>query len=151
MNRADSAAENIAGKKLNCSQSVLNAFCPELGLDAKLARKIALGFGGGMGHTGKTCGAVTGACMVIGLKYGDQKPENAQAVKDKVYELVVELNRRFSLIHGSTECGKLLGYDLSTAEGLAAAREKGVFTTLCPQFVRDAVTILESMEKRQDL
>jgi C_GCAxxG_C_C family probable redox protein len=147
MNKADSAANNIAERRLNCAQSVLTAFNGELGLDNALARKIALGFGGGMGHTGKSCGAVTGALMVIGLKYGDQKPENAQEVKDKVYALVKEFSRRFSENHGSTECSQLLGCDLSIPENLAAAREKGLFTTLCPKFVRDAVNILESMEK----
>jgi C_GCAxxG_C_C family probable redox protein len=35
-----------------------------------MALKIASGFGGGMGRLAETCGAVTGAFMVLGLKYG---------------------------------------------------------------------------------
>ena len=45
MTRAESAAANMIAHKMNCSQCVLTAFCEELGLDAGLARKIALGFG----------------------------------------------------------------------------------------------------------
>ena len=52
----------------NCSQSVLTAFCNEFGLHDEPAFRIACGFGGGMGRMAKTCGAVTGAFMVIGLK-----------------------------------------------------------------------------------
>ena len=145
MTRADSAAENIATSKMNCSQSVLTAFAEELGLSPLLARKLAIGFGGGMGRTGKTCGAVTGAYMVLGLKQ-DLKPENAQQVKERVYAMVNEFNRKFSEINGSTTCKDLLGCDLSTPEGSAKAKEKGLFTSLCPKFVRDAVEILERME-----
>ena len=48
MVKADSAAANIASGKMNCSQSVLTAFGDELGLNSVLARKIAMGFGGGL-------------------------------------------------------------------------------------------------------
>jgi hypothetical protein len=39
----------------------------------------------------------------------------------------------------------LLGYDLSSPEQRKAAQDKGLFTTLCPQFVRDAVEIVEEI------
>jgi C_GCAxxG_C_C family probable redox protein len=146
MSRADSAAANIAAGKMNCSQSVLTAFCQELGLETGLARKLSLGFGGGMGRTGKTCGAVTGAYMVIGLKQAETKLENAQQVKERVYALVREFNRRFIEINGFTACKDLLGCDLSTPEGSAAAKEKSLFNTLCPKFVHDAVEIVEGMD-----
>jgi C_GCAxxG_C_C family probable redox protein len=145
MSRADLAASNIASRKMNCSQCVLTAFCEELGLETGLARKIAMGFGGGMGRSGKTCGAVTGAFMVIGLKQ-DLTAENAQQTKDKVYALVREFSQRFTEINGTTTCKELLGCDLSTAEGVAAANEKSLFTTLCPKFVHDAVEVLEKMD-----
>jgi C_GCAxxG_C_C family probable redox protein len=144
MKRSDSAAANISAGRMNCAQAVLTAYCEELGLGIALARKIALGFGGGMGRTGKTCGAVSGAYMVIGLKQ-NITPENASQVKDKTYALVREFNRRFTELHGSTSCKDLLGCDLGTPEGVAIAAEKKFFTTLCPQFVHDAVEMLEEM------
>ena len=54
----------------SCAQAVLSAYGPQYGLDRELALKVAGAFGGGMGHMGQVCGAVTGAFMVIGLKYG---------------------------------------------------------------------------------
>ena len=144
MSRSETAFQNIASGKMNCSQAVLTAFCEEYGLSAVLARQLALGFGGGMGRTGKTCGAVTGAYMVIGLKH-ELNSQNGQQVKEKVYALVNEFNRRFCKVNGSIVCKDLLGCDLSTPGGSAAAKEKGLFTTLCPKFVKDAVEILEGM------
>jgi C_GCAxxG_C_C family probable redox protein len=144
MSRADSAAENIAGAKMNCSQSVITAYCEELGLDRKLALKVALGFGGGMGRTGKTCGAVTGAYMVLGLRQ-NPTPETAVQVKDKAYALVKEFNRRFIEKNGTLNCKELIGCDLSTPEGAAYFKEKGLSAAVCSRFVHDAVEILEEM------
>ena len=93
---------------------------------------------------GQTCGAVTGAMMVIGLKHGRTRPEDEEA-KEKTYSLVVELARRFRKRHGSLVCRELIGFDLSTAEGHEQAKRRGVFENLCPEFVGDAVTILEEL------
>jgi C_GCAxxG_C_C family probable redox protein len=131
----------MAAKKTNCSQAVLTAFCEELGLERNLALKLAMGFGGGMGRAGLTCGAVTGAYMVIGLK----QPQVTAETKEKVYCLVRDFSREFARIHGSTECRKLLGYDLSRPEEYAEAQAKGLFTTVCPRMVAGSIEILEKM------
>jgi C_GCAxxG_C_C family probable redox protein len=93
---------------------------------------------------GETCGAVTGAFMVIGLKYGKARAEDDGA-RDKTYELVGEFVARFKDRHGSIICKELLGYDLSNPLEGEAAKEKGLFDTLCPQFVRNATEILEEI------
>jgi C_GCAxxG_C_C family probable redox protein len=93
---------------------------------------------------GETCGAVTGAFMVIGLKYGKARDEDDGA-RDRTYELVGEFVARFKDRHGSIVCRELLGCDLSNPEGLTTAREKGLFETLCPHLVRDAAEILEEI------
>ena len=54
----------------NCSQVVLNTYANELGLNKEQALKIATPFGGGMAKQQYVCGAVTGAYMVLGLKFG---------------------------------------------------------------------------------
>jgi C_GCAxxG_C_C family probable redox protein len=84
-----------------------------------------------MGRRGETCGAVTGAFMVIGLKYGKATAED-DAARDKTYELVGEFVARFKDRHGSIVCKKLLGYDLSNPKEGEAAKKKGLFDTLCP-------------------
>jgi len=115
-----------------------------LGLDRELALEVAGAFGGGMARMGETCGAVTGAFMVIGLKYGMTKAKD-EGARDKTYKLAQELVTRFRSRHGSMVCRELLGYDLSNPEGRKAAFDKGLFFTLCPHLVRDAVEILEQL------
>jgi C_GCAxxG_C_C family probable redox protein len=128
----------------NCSQSVLTAFCNEFGLHDEMAFKIASGFGGGMGRLAKTCGAVTGAFMVIGLKYG-QVQSNDKAAKEKTYTLERKFADLFEIKHGSIECRELLACDISTPEGFKVANEKDLFKTICPKCVESAVKILEKI------
>jgi C_GCAxxG_C_C family probable redox protein len=129
---------------LTCSQAVLSVFSSSLGLDENTALKVAAGFGGGMGRMGLTCGAVTGAIMVLGLNYGATSAQDTQA-KLRTHELVREFRKRFESRHRSIQCRELLGCDLSTPEGLAQAKEKQLFTTVCPKYVAGAVEILEEM------
>lgn len=118
----------------NCSQAVFSTFCSRYGLDEDAALKIGCGFGAGMGRLGKTCGAVTGAYMVIGLAYGDDK--------EKTYEIVQEFSRRFIERHKTTDCLELLGVDLITGDQKLAA---GRVNTICPDLVSDAADILEDI------
>jgi C_GCAxxG_C_C family probable redox protein len=143
MSEAESAVSCFE-EGFNCSQAVFSTYCPQFGLPRDMALKIAGAFGGGMGNMGKTCGAVTGAFMVIGLKHGTAEAGDEQA-KAKVRELVREFVERFQSRNGSTECRELLGCDISTQAGLELAREKGLFTTLCPGFVRDAAEIIDQI------
>lgn len=128
----------------SCSQAVLSAFGPQLGLDRETALRVAAGFGGGMGHRGETCGAVTGAFMVIGLKCGRSAVDNQEA-KETAYTLVNEFVDEFESRNGSVICRELLGCDISTPEGLELAREMNLLTTRCPNFVRDAAEIIEQV------
>ncbi|MCJ7546358.1 MAG: C-GCAxxG-C-C family protein [Deltaproteobacteria bacterium] len=123
---------------------MLSSFGEELGLERELAFRVAGAFGGGMARMGETCGAVTGALMVIGLKYGMTQAKD-EGAREKTYKLAQEFMTRFKDRHNSMVCKELLGYDLSTPEERKAAYEKGLFTTLCPQLVRDAVEIVEQL------
>lgn len=53
--------------RLNCPQAMLTVFGESYGLDSEMAEKLGRLFGGGMGHMAGTCGAVTGAVLVLGL------------------------------------------------------------------------------------
>jgi C_GCAxxG_C_C family probable redox protein len=91
-----------------------------------------------------TCGAVTGAFMVIGLKYGRTSTEDKQA-KEETYRRVREFTHKFVVRTGSVICKDLMGCDISTAEGLEYAKQQNIGNTLCPRFVRDSVEILEEI------
>jgi C_GCAxxG_C_C family probable redox protein len=142
--KAQAAFEIMSGRKMNCAQAVLTAFGEDFGLERNLALQLAQGFGGGMGHTGRTCGAVSGAYLTLGLS---QKitSGNPRENTDKTYALMAEFDRKFKSLHGSLNCTELTGYDLSLSGQLAEAREKQVFATKCPNFVRDAVNIVEGL------
>jgi C_GCAxxG_C_C family probable redox protein len=126
-----------------CSQAVFGAFAPRFGLDEETAARIAAGFGGGM-KMGDTCGALTGAFMVLGLaRAGDacRSGEGRHAVGD----LVVEFSRQFRERRGALSCRDLLGCDIHTPAGRQLAEDRNLFKTTCVDAVRDAATIVESL------
>jgi C_GCAxxG_C_C family probable redox protein len=143
---ASQNAIDLYKKTFTCSQAICTAFGTQLGLDEKTALKISCAFGGGCGRLGLTCGAVTGAFMVIGLKFGRSKPEDL-AAKQKTYAMTQEFAKRFIARNGSLNCTELLGCDLGTEEGYKAAQERGLFTTLCLKLVKDSAEILEELAK----
>ena len=78
----------------SCSQAVAAAFAPGLGLDRDTALRVSQPFGGGIARKADWCGAITGAFLVIGLKHGRVRAEDA-AARDKTYALVNEFTGRF--------------------------------------------------------
>jgi C_GCAxxG_C_C family probable redox protein len=142
MSRSDEA-EKLFRDGFNCSQAVFSVFAREMDVQSETAMKIACAFGGGM-RLGNTCGAVTGALMVIGLKYGKSKADENEA-RDKTYDLAKKFQDCFTRSKGSIMCRDLLGYDLSTHEGYELAKENLAFIKICPGLVRDAVHILEKI------
>lgn len=138
------AAVSIHARGGNCAQAVLGAFCGELGLATEDALRVATAFGGGMGRTGSVCGAVSGACMVLGLRAGMRRPEEKDK-KEAGYLLMQEFSRRFRQRFGDTSCPALLGLDIGTPGGMSAARERNLFETRCNDLIAAAVEILEEM------
>jgi C_GCAxxG_C_C family probable redox protein len=137
-------AVSLFEKGCSCSQAILAAFGDRFGVDREFALRIAAGFGGGMGRMAEMCGAITGAIMVIGLRYGGIDPKDRQA-KDKAQAIVREFADRFVSLNDSLLCRALLGCDISTSEGYELAKEKKLFTTICPKYVKDAAEILDAM------
>lgn len=125
----------------NCAQAILSTYCDELGLDETTALKIACGFGAGMGRLQETCGAVSGAYLLIGLKYGMYRKED-NAAKEKTYAMVQEFAQLFEAKNKTTSCKELLGVDLINGDRqIATERVKAI----CPKMVQDAAEILESL------
>lgn len=132
----------------SCAQAVFAAYSEECGIDKETARKIATGLGGGLGHTGNVCGAVIGAILVLGQRYGMDSLENPDN-RERTYALVQKLIKRFTGIHGSINCPDLLGYDMSDPAQLAEAKEKKVGARICPGLVRDAAEILDQIIREE--
>jgi len=141
MTNADRAVA-LFKQGFSCSQAVLAAYAEDLGLPLGLALRIAQPFGGGIAKSGDWCGAVTGAFLVIGLKYGRVRAEDT-AAKDKTYALVQEFILRFKDRHGTIRCNELLGCDIRTPEGQKTIEEKKLHQTVCEDLIRDAMAILD--------
>jgi len=141
MTKTELALQLFSGRH-SCAQSVLMAFSEEYGMDRIMASKVACAFGGGISHMGLTCGAVAGALLVLGLKFGGG-PE----MKEGTYQAAQEFMKRSSSLHGSTDCTALIGYDLSDPDQLAKAREEDVFAQRCSGYVASAVKILEELTR----
>ena len=106
----------------NCCQSVLVPFCKECGLSHEQAYQLGAHFGSGMRH-GSTCGAVTGALMVLGLTGQGQEASNL-------------LLRKFREKNQVLDCAGLL----------ALAKERGeVRKPHCDRMVYDAVELLKEL------
>lgn len=79
----------------NCAQSVLVTFAKEMGLTEQQAFDLGAHFGSGMRH-GSTCGALTGALMVLGMAGKDDGKTAA--------DLMAKLRQA----HGALDCAELL-------------------------------------------
>lgn len=58
-------------KGYNCSQSVVAAFAPQLGLTEEMALRLSAGFGAGIGRMREVCGAFCGVVTVLSMVYAD--------------------------------------------------------------------------------
>jgi C_GCAxxG_C_C family probable redox protein len=141
MDRVEQAVLKF-NRDFSCAQAIFSTYAALFGVDEKTALKIATSFGGGMARMANECGAVTGAFMVLGLKFGRDSMEDS-AAKEKTYELVHRFVKQFNQKHGTIVCRELLGYDMSSPEGEAKLRELNIIAERCPGFVRDAAEILE--------
>lgn len=128
---------------IHCSQIVLSQWAEELGYDREEACRMAAPFGGGC-FRGDTCGAVAGAMIAIGLRYGhceagDVEGNAAMIAKTK------EFQEKFIEKHGTLDCRELIGYDFSEEGEFEKAMESGILFEKCPDFVNDALAILDEM------
>ena len=95
-------------KGFNCAQAVVLPFAEELGVDRVTAMKMSEGFGAGMGACQHTCGALSGAVMVAGLKNSNGDLTSHTSKKD-TYAICRELTAAFEKECGSCTCSVIRG------------------------------------------
>lgn len=72
---ADAQARNYFRSGLNCTECVMRAFMDMYETDLPDdVLCLATGFGGGIGHTKNTCGAITGSILAMGFVKGRKDP-----------------------------------------------------------------------------
>jgi C_GCAxxG_C_C family probable redox protein len=144
MKKSEKAIEFFSNN-FNCAQSVLAVFAQDFGLSEDQCLKISCAFGGGIGRQQLTCGAVTGALMALGLKYGRGLKDDNQK-KAETYQKTVEFMKEFKKKHGSINCKELLqGLDMGIEEDMKKINELKLHDTICVECVKDAVEIAEKM------
>lgn len=128
----------------NCAQSILTTFGDEYGLERTTALRIATGFGAGMGRQLETCGLLTGAFMVIGMKHGMETPDQKEN-KEAAFAMVQKLTSEFRAKHGSHLCRALTRYDqLATEEEIQRFGSDPIRAETCRACLKSVGEFLEN-------
>ncbi|MCK4933480.1 C_GCAxxG_C_C family protein [Candidatus Bathyarchaeota archaeon] len=137
MNKEDvvDLAKSYAAKGFLCSESVLLSVSDGLEIRNDVIPKIATGFGAGIGGQGMVCGAISGAIMGLGLKFGRNEVEKKD---DKPYWFAFEFLKRFRKEWGYVTCRELTGCDFSTEAGQKEYDDEKMWETKCREYIAAA-------------
>ena len=128
----------------NCAQSVIAAYANEFDMDTGQLLRVASSFGGGMGKLQQTCGAVTGAYMLIGLR-NSVSFEKDEDQKKATTMMVQEFKKRFVRLNGSDQCSNLITVDLKTKEGKEQFDREQMKENICSKCITSSIEILEGL------
>jgi len=146
MSKSEKAVESMKAG-YNCAQAVSTAYGAAYGVAEETIARIASAFGGGVSRTDNICGAVSGAVMVLGLKFGARNPAETDA-KNKASALAGEFIQEYARRHGAVSCTGLLGYNMSVPGEREKARANNAFAR-CRDIVRNAADLLEEFLARE--
>lgn len=121
--RVEQAVDNFM-QGYGCCQSVVAAFADLYGLDDTMAKRIAAGFGGGVGRMRMMCGAVSALVILVGLDCGQTEGSDREG-KSVCYRVVQQLLERSRQQNGSIICAELLGlngYERAHSSYIASER-----------------------------
>jgi len=116
----------------NCAQAVACTYCDLVGVDEELMFRLTEALGGGMGGLEGTCGAVSGACVLAGMKASTGNLEKPNSKKDS-YKLSKEILKQFKEQNGSVVCKELKGVGTGTV------------LRACSDCIKDAAAIAEKV------
>lgn len=116
----------------NCAQAVACTYCDLVGADEETMFRMTEALGLGMGGMAGTCGAVTGACVLAGMKQssGNLETPNSKAAS---YKLSREIVKQFQDKNKAIVCKELKGV------------ETGKILRPCSDCIKDAAAIAEAI------
>lgn len=100
--------------------------------------RVATCFGAGLGRRGEICGAVAGALIAVGARYGRREGEGDEA-KERSYERAARVVESFRERFGTLLCRELIGVDLGEPDGREAYRRENIRYQYCVDYVTAAV------------
>lgn len=92
-----------------CAQVTAGTLMEILGISDDLLLKAASFFAGGSKRC-LTCGAISGALIILGVKYG-RIPDDGTEEKEESVDPAMELIDKFINEYGTTNCYELTGFD----------------------------------------
>lgn len=114
----------------NCAQAVACTYCDLVGVDEETMFKMTEALGLGMGGMNGTCGALTGACVLAGMKRSTGNLEKPNS-KAESYKLSREMVGQFKEQNQAVICRELKGVDT------------GKVLRSCQDCIMDAAAIAE--------
>ena len=82
--------------------------------------------------------------MILGLRFGNTDSGDTAAI-ERTEEAIEEFVAEFESRNDTIKCAEILGTDVSTENGLKYALEQCMIADICPNLVRDAAEILETV------
>lgn len=119
-------------KGYNCAQAVACTYCDLVGVEEEMMFRMTEALGLGMGGMAGTCGAVTGACVLAGMKQSTGQLEKPDS-KASSYKLSKEIVKQFEEKNQSVVCRTLKGVDT------------GNVLLPCSECIRDAARLAEKV------
>ncbi len=110
--RIDKSIE-LHSKGYNCAQAVACAFCDKTPFSEDLIFRMTEGLGRGMGGMDATCGAISAACVLSGLKNSTANLDAPDSKQDSYSDSQFCITA-FKEKNGSLICRELTGEDTGT-------------------------------------
>jgi C_GCAxxG_C_C family probable redox protein len=128
----------------SCAQAVFGVFAEDLGLDPKVAHKLAACLGAGLGRQQLLCGAISGGALALGLALGNEVGSD-QVGKEATYEAVYDFTEDAKAEFGAANCRDLLeGLDLRDPAERAEYKARGLPGRVCERMIARCVELVEA-------
>ena len=133
-------AKKFAEKGFLCSEAVLMALGEAQNIKSEIIPRIATGFGAGIGRHGEVCGALSGAVMGLGLRYGrshvSETPQDTSP-----YQFAQIMVNQFDSRIGHIRCQDILDLDISSDEGVKKYRKQKLWESKCREIIKIATEL----------
>lgn len=98
-----------------CSQVLVLLALEEAGEQNPALVRAVSGLHGGLGFSGKVCGALGGGCCVLALRGGRGGPQEAEdpQLMPMIRSLVEWFEAEYGPRYGGIDCGQIVGGDLA--------------------------------------
>lgn len=104
----------------NCAQAIVIAYGKEYGVEREMAIKLGSSLGAGVSGLGEVCGAITGASIILGLKYGNDSNIHVR-----------NLAKKFKEKHKGLTCRTLLTEDYPVIYKTHSKRCLSIISEIC--------------------